>query len=164
MTPVRVVCNNTLTAALHGTGNRVYIRHTKNAEERLKEAHKVLGLANKYRVEVEAAFNQMAAKSVSKDLVDLYLSNLFDYKDENGQLVEKSKRTKESILDIFDSSVGGQDMSTCRGTMFGLYNATVFYEDNVANFKDNSSRLYTTWFGNSKSFRMNAFDKALQLI
>src|SRR5579872_6566846 len=41
-TPVRIVCQNTLNAALGNSSNSIKIRHTASAEDRLKEAHKVM--------------------------------------------------------------------------------------------------------------------------
>ena len=46
-TPIRVVCNNTLTAALRMAENRIKIRHTAKANERLEKAHKLLGIHTK---------------------------------------------------------------------------------------------------------------------
>ena len=48
LTPVRVVCNNTLSAALEGAEQEVRIRHTPSAVDRLEEAHKILGLTNAF--------------------------------------------------------------------------------------------------------------------
>ena len=46
-TPIRVVCNNTLTWALRkGHANQYSFRHTKNASERVEAARKVLRLVN----------------------------------------------------------------------------------------------------------------------
>ncbi len=45
-TPVRIVCNNTLNAALRNHSNSIKIRHTANAKDRLEQAHKVMGISN----------------------------------------------------------------------------------------------------------------------
>src|SRR3954453_1837896 len=45
-TPIRIVCNNTLNAALRNHTNAFKIRHTANAKERLEEAHKLMGITN----------------------------------------------------------------------------------------------------------------------
>lgn len=42
-TPIRIVCQNTLNAALRNMSNVVRIRHTAGAKERLEQAHKVMG-------------------------------------------------------------------------------------------------------------------------
>jgi phage/plasmid-like protein (TIGR03299 family) len=164
ITPIRVVCNNTLTAAIRGAKNKITVRHTKNVVQNLQEAHKLLGLANRYRVELEGAFQQFAKKNVTEAIAKEYLSKVFDSYDNEGQLVERSKRTKSKIMDIFESNVGGQDMATCKGTMFGLYNALTFYHDNVSAYKDENSRAYSTWFGNSASTREWGFKKALEMV
>ena len=44
-TPVRIVCNNTLNAALRNHSNAVYIKHTANAEEKLKEAARIISIS-----------------------------------------------------------------------------------------------------------------------
>ena len=164
LTPVRVVCNNTLTAAIQGARNKVSIRHTKNVKDNLREAHKVLGLANKYRVELEGAFNVLASKKVNTELVNTFLSSVYDEKDKDGNIVEAGKRVKSKIVEIFESSVGGQDLKSSRGTMFGLYNALTFYYDNVSEYRDENSRAYSTWFGNTSSYRNYAFKKAMALV
>ncbi|HEY4323776.1 MAG TPA: DUF932 domain-containing protein [Mucilaginibacter sp.] len=44
-TPVRIVCANTLNAAMRNHSNSIKIRHTASANERLKQAHQLLGIA-----------------------------------------------------------------------------------------------------------------------
>jgi len=58
-TPVRIVCNNTLNAALGNCSNVLKIRHTSNAKAQLKEAHKVMGMVNTLSPLMEQAFNPM---------------------------------------------------------------------------------------------------------
>ncbi len=57
-TPVRIVCQNTLNAALGNMSNVVRIRHTSGAKQRLENAHKVMGLANQLSTQLEGIFNQ----------------------------------------------------------------------------------------------------------
>ncbi len=56
-TPVRIVCNNTLNAALRNHSNSIKIRHTANAKERLEQAHKVMGISNQLSAQLEQVFN-----------------------------------------------------------------------------------------------------------
>ena len=60
MTNIRVVCNNTLQAALKGLENKVSIDHVSGAKNKLKEAHRVMGIASKYSGDDKDIFNQMA--------------------------------------------------------------------------------------------------------
>jgi phage/plasmid-like protein (TIGR03299 family) len=59
-TPVRIWCSNTLNAALNNCSNCIKIRHTASAAEKLKGAHKMLGLTDQLSVELEAIFNRWA--------------------------------------------------------------------------------------------------------
>ena len=43
-TPVRVVCRNTLNAAMRNHSNAIKIRHTASANDRLKQAHTLMGI------------------------------------------------------------------------------------------------------------------------
>lgn len=163
LTPTRVVCNNTLTAALRGAKNKVTIRHTKNAEDRLKEAHKLLGLSNIYRTELQGALNAMASKKLTTELANGLLGSIFDtYVD--GKLVTMNKRIKETVMDIYESSVGGQDMKVCRGTVYGMYNAVTFFNDNVSKYKTEDSRMFSAHFGGAATIRQNAFKNCLALV
>ena len=65
LTPIRVVCNNTLTAALSGSDQEVQIKHTAAATEKLQEAHKVLELTNQLYRELDYIFNRMSLRKVT---------------------------------------------------------------------------------------------------
>jgi phage/plasmid-like protein (TIGR03299 family) len=65
-TPVRIVCNNTLNAALRNHSNAFKIRHTANAKERLEEAHKLMGITNQLSNELERIFNQWAKVRITR--------------------------------------------------------------------------------------------------
>ena len=56
-TPVRIVCQNTLNAALRNHSNSIKIRHTANAKDRLEQAHKVMGISNQLAGQLEHIFN-----------------------------------------------------------------------------------------------------------
>ncbi len=46
-TLVRIVCANTLNAALQNQTNCIKIRHTASARQRLEQAHHLMGITNK---------------------------------------------------------------------------------------------------------------------
>ncbi len=64
-TPIRVVCNNTLHAALNNLTNCVKIRHTQSAQERLKQAHQVMGISNVLSNQLDGIFNRWANVRIS---------------------------------------------------------------------------------------------------
>lgn len=52
-TLVRIVCANTLNAALQNQTNSIKIRHTASARQRLEQAHHLMGINNKFSAELE---------------------------------------------------------------------------------------------------------------
>src|SRR5690606_19569636 len=64
-TPIRIVCNNTLNAALNNMSNIIKIRHTAGAQDKLKEAHKVMGISNRLSEELQEIFNRWAKVRIS---------------------------------------------------------------------------------------------------
>jgi len=69
-TDIRVVCANTHNAAMSGkNSSRVYLRHTSNMQDRIKQAQDVMNMEVAYNKEVEEAFNYMASLTVSDEKV-----------------------------------------------------------------------------------------------
>lgn len=64
-TPIRICCQNTLNAALRKHSNSIKIRHTASAHDRLKEAHKLLGITNQLAKEMEQVFNSWAKVKIT---------------------------------------------------------------------------------------------------
>jgi len=148
-TPVRIVCNNTLNAALANCSNILKIRHTSNAEQQLKEAHKIMGMVNTLSPMMEQAFNQWAKINVSdKEIQRLIqialapnketLNNIRDGKDE-----ENSTMYKNQCYGAFGYAMmaDSQQMETTKGTLFGAYNAITGYFQNVRNYKDDNEKI-----------------------
>lgn len=98
-TNIRVVCNNTLTAALRSAQGAIRIRHTSNAGMRLAEAAKVLRLISDNTAANEDNYNQMRANELSASQMFDYFGNVFLSADEIKSLRE-GKRAKEVISSI----------------------------------------------------------------
>lgn len=145
MTPIRVVCNNTLTAALSGTESEVRIKHTQSAQDKLQEAHQILGLTNQLYAQLGFIFNRMALRKVnSQQLVD-YVKTLIP---DNPQ-AENNTRTenmRNHIISLHDSV---QDASMHRGNLFGAFNAVTEFVDHFGSSKDANKQLRSIWFGGS---------------
>ena len=65
ITPVRVVCQNTLNMALSGTKQTFKVRHTQKADGRVAEAQRVLGLTNTHMDAFEALAQDLFATSIT---------------------------------------------------------------------------------------------------
>jgi phage/plasmid-like protein (TIGR03299 family) len=154
-TPVRIVCQNTLNAALGNMSNVVRIRHTSGVKQRLENAHKVMGLANQLSTQLEGIFNQWAKVHICdeevKKLIRLALCPNKETLDalKKGADDELSTLFKNTVEDAFAYAMMAdtQQMNTTRGTVFGAYNAVTGYYQNVRSYKDDESKLQSIVMG-----------------
>jgi phage/plasmid-like protein (TIGR03299 family) len=165
-TPTRIVCNNTLNAAMRNHSNGIKIRHTASANDRLKQAHTLMGISNVMAQELGELFNHWSKVRITdkqvKKLIQLamapnkeVISNL-----ELG-LVDKLSTTYTNIVDnAFAYAMGDptQQMETTAGTLFGAYNAITGYYQNVRNFKDGDAKFKSIMDGTAKQRAQVAFD------
>lgn len=166
-TPVRIVCQNTLNASLKNMSNVVRIRHTAGAKQRLDDAHKVMGLANKLSQELESTFNHWANIKVGDDemkkLIQLALCPNKEtlHHLQKGNSEELSTVFKNTVNDAFAYAMisESQQMNTSKGTLFGAYNAVTGYFQNVRNYKDSEAKLQSIVLGGTAQLKsQKAFD------
>ena len=81
MTPVRVVCQNTLNLALN-TAKRVWTtKHTENVMGRIHEAKETLLLAERYMEELGRSIDALSKISLSDRKVTEFMEELFPVND-----------------------------------------------------------------------------------
>ena len=167
-TPVRIVCNNTLNAALRNHSNAFKIRHTANAKERLEEAHKLMGITNRLSNELEGIFNQWAKIRITdpevKKLIQMALVP-------NKEVLQNIQAGKEDELSTcfknmtdaaFEYSMtnDSQQLETTKGSLFGAYNAVTGYFQNVRTYKNDEAKLKSLLLGGTGQLKTQ---KAFQL-
>jgi phage/plasmid-like protein (TIGR03299 family) len=164
-TPIRVVCQNTLNAALKTNTNCIKIRHTASASDKLKQAHKMLGLSNKLAVEMEAIYNRWSRVRISdpelKRLIQLAMvpnREVFE-KLRFGQDEELSAHFNNMIENVvqYAHESPTQQMDTTRGTVFGAFNSVTGYFQNVRNYKDDEAKFKSIMGGTALSRAQSAF-------
>jgi phage/plasmid-like protein (TIGR03299 family) len=154
-TPVRIVCANTLNAAMHNHTNSVKIRHTANAKERLEQAHKVMGISNNLSRELETIFNRWTKVSITDAEVKKLIQLALTPNKETLQSVQTGKADEFSTCFVnmceaaFEYAMSNptQQQETTKGTLFGAYNAVTGYYQNVRNYKDSEAKLKSLLYG-----------------
>jgi phage/plasmid-like protein (TIGR03299 family) len=162
ITNVRVVCQNTLNIALRQKTNVVRIRHTKNHEQYIKQAHELLGISSVYKQEMEDIFTAMSKKKVTPIGVKMIIDSLYP-KNEGTEFETNADRIKEQILETIEMGVG-QDLVTAKGTLFGVYNGVTNYLSHVKDYGSNDIRMKSLLFGGSSNIGQKAFDLCLDVI
>jgi phage/plasmid-like protein (TIGR03299 family) len=172
-TPVRAVCANTVAAALRNCSSRIAIRHTKSAKYNLEQAHKIMGITNQLAGELGHIFNDMASHKLNDKEVARYIDNLFLTREEMARLAKGDFRTDvissrkaneiNAIQKYYFTGVG-QDMETCKGTLFGAYNAVTGYFQNTKSYKDKEHKMKSLVLGTDSEMSVKALTLASTLI
>jgi len=165
-TPIRVVCRNTLNAALHNHTNCIKIRHTASATDKLNEAHKMLGISNQLSVELEAIYNRWSRVRITdpelKRLIQLAMSpNKETYeKLKTGRDEELSGHFNNMVSSVMEYALVSptQQEATTKGTLFGAFNAVTGYFQNVRHFRDEESKFKSIMYGNGLQKGQTAFN------
>jgi phage/plasmid-like protein (TIGR03299 family) len=165
-TPIRIVCNNTLNAALRNQTGAIKIRHTASANDRLKQAHTLMGISNAMATELEELFNhwtkvRITDKQVKKLIQIAMAPNREVITNLELGLLDKLSSTYTNIVDnAFAYAMGNetQQMETTAGTLFGAYNAITGYYQNVRNFKDGDAKFKSIIEGTAKQRAQVAFN------
>lgn len=160
-TPVRIVCANTLAAALRNKSHTVRIRHTNGASERLKQAHKVMGISNELAGAMQDIFNQWSKTPITdaqvKRLVQIAMAPGKETLDrlQMGDFEGLSTNYKNTVDKVFEYAMSSptQLSDTTRGTVFGSYNAITGYFQNVHNFKNEEAKVDSILYGGNAQLR-----------
>tara|TARA_R110000796_G_scaffold17833_1_gene54489 strand:- start:5069 stop:6076 length:1008 start_codon:yes stop_codon:yes gene_type:complete len=127
ITPVRVVCANTLNVALSsvkgkkGIKQSFKIRHTATASGKVQQAREALGLANAYMDEFDIMAKDMIESEISKAKFDEIVA--LAYPAPTGEDKKGSYKKYETKIDLLQSIYVGQYNNTIAGTKWGAYNA-----------------------------------------
>jgi phage/plasmid-like protein (TIGR03299 family) len=157
LTPIRVVCNNTLNAALKGSGE-VNIRHTANAAEDAAQALFLLGLSNSLYDQLAVIFNRMAKTKISDGQLSEYLHALVPNIEgsDNGE----GRAIRKACSALYESGHGAE---LARGTLWGAFNCVTEYTDHRME-DDPSVRLESIWSGGGEQLTQRAFHLAERMM
>lgn len=159
MTPIRVVCNNTLNLALDGASRMWSTRHMGDMASKLHEAQHTLMMANDYLDALADDADRLANEKLTNEEIALILDEMFPV-DEN-----MSDRKKNNIKDVKDGIMictYAPDLQKFLNTKWGFLNAVSDYISHAT-----PARLTETYAENNWGRIMNGhaiLDKAMALV
>lgn len=162
-TQVRVVCHNTLTAAIGNKSSQMFsMRHTRKFGEADKaDAQRVMGMASQQVVETNNLAQQLAKVTLDHDgwmefMGKLLGENLLDAK------TADLGRTAAAIQDATFTSPGS-GLSSAKGTLWGAVNGVTYFADFQARSRSESNRIFSSWFGQNDSLKSKAVEVAREM-
>jgi phage/plasmid-like protein (TIGR03299 family) len=165
----RVVCENTLLAALRerGVTPHVAIKHTRNATARVEEARRVLGISVQYFEVFGRRCQAMASKQLSQRMLAEYLRAVVPLA-AAGEVAAAGRiqRVHDALTFLFEKGRGNH-LPGVRGSLWAAYNAVTEYADHVRGVTKQGPRptwLESSAFGDGANLKRRAFAAATILL
>lgn len=122
ITPVRVVCQNTLNMALSGSKQSFKIRHTATVAGRIEEARRVLGLTFNHMDEFEKMARELFETSVTNAEFSKIIETLYPKPDSSASKTTITRYDNKVGL-ITDLYFQSPTQANIKGTAWGVLNA-----------------------------------------
>jgi phage/plasmid-like protein (TIGR03299 family) len=121
-TPVRVVCQNTLSLALGGMKSSFKIRHSATVTDRAADARKALGLSFNYLDKFQEDMQALIEREITPVEIDKVIKALYPEPDKDAAKVAVTKHDNkiDTIYQIYTQSPTCENV---KGTAWGLLNA-----------------------------------------
>jgi phage/plasmid-like protein (TIGR03299 family) len=166
ITPVRVVCNNTLSAALRestNVRNQFSIRHTKSIKEKLKQAETALEVVQSAYEKLEKVWRKMSEISLPPTAKFAFVKEVFPSK-EDSKNDKRLQTLRAEILSLM-SNGAGMSLNTAHDTLWGAYNAVTEHVTHSISERKNSSletHVNNLWSGRLSDINDRAFAAAVK--
>ena len=165
-TPIRVVCENTLNAAIRNTDNYVSFRHTKSVYDSINTAKEILGICNVISGELQEAYVEMTKKTIDdkqfKTIIGNFILssgeidklkeggyNLDSVYNRNWNAIEYANISTQKLKALSNIEMyyhEGPGQKQFEGTGWGVYNALTGFYSNMEN-NDGTKRMDTLLYG-----------------
>ena len=123
VTPVRVVCQNTLNLALNGASRIWSTRHMGNIQDKLHEASRTLELTHLYVSRLTEYAERLANTTLTN--AHTFVENLFPMPNTfSDRLIRNINERRSELLFRYENA---PDLNQIRGTAWGMLNAVTDY-------------------------------------
>lgn len=154
-TPIRVVCNNTLSMALSGANiNAVKLNHRQAFDpEQVKE---LMGIAKFKLTKYREAAEFLGSKRTTEDTMKEYFGELLGRSKKEGKELSRNGMT---AMQVVDTQPGAE---YAKGTFWQAFNAVTFMTDHVMG-RGEDTRLTSAWYGANAKLKQDALQLALDM-
>lgn len=135
VTPVRVVCANTQSAALRNHVSSISIRHTSGATAAVQAARDVLGLTFAYGEAFQAEAERLIDTTLTDAAFDGLVSQVFGPADRDAPVRARNAEAQRRRT-LFVLFADAETQAGIRGTAWAGYQAVTEYVDHYAPVRD----------------------------
>jgi len=154
MTPIRVVCWNTLTLSLSKHADKmITLNHRKKFDP--EEAKKLLGIAHVKFADYREIAKFLGSKKYTQDTLVSYFNEVFPLTSNRGGKKEMSRHAQAAIETV-EKQPGA---NFAKGSWWQAFNAVTYMADHELGQNDDS-RLVSSWYGTNRGRKLEALTKA----
>ena len=161
-TPIRVVCNNTLTMSLNSESkNQVKLNHrTAFDADNVKQT---LGIAHDKFSKYKEVAEFLSSKRFTKESLVNYYNEVFPhtYAGSKGKTVESFDDLTKNAKAAFDVLHTQPGATKGEGSFWQAFNSVTYMTDHLMG-RSAESRLNSAWFGQNQTRKVKALQKAVE--
>ena len=156
-TPIRVVCNNTLTLSLNNDVERMAkISHRKVFDP--SSVKDMLGIATNKLAKYKEMAQFLGSRKAKEENIVEYFCRIFPVTGSNEKKKELSKNA-ELAYNILHTQPGSE---YAEGTWWQPFNAVTYLTDHLAG-RTADSRLTSAWYGSNRNVKTKALELAIEM-
>lgn len=162
-TPVRVVCQNTLTFAERDQRAFASVRHSVGMSEKLRlvEADAIRKEVNAFAERTRKVFTRMTERALTADERADILDRLCG---KWPKRLDPDRPTRREEVEVRLDVQPSEDPLAGKETAWALYNAITWVEDQRAKRGDEEAAVSRIWFGGGADNKAKAFDVLARLV
>jgi len=167
VTSTRVVCQNTLFAAIADKNFSLKLRHTKTVNDRLKSAEKLLSGVSQTAHQLEEKLRKLAARRLTRETMTSIMDRLFPKPADEKQPSTRRENIVSDVMSVYESN-DKNAFPVQRGTAYNLLNAITDYTDHLRSSRSNGNgadwhRAESAMFGSGANLKQQAVDVIYEL-
>ncbi len=151
-TPIRVVCNNTLTLSLNQNVDQ-YVRMGHQRPFNAEDAMATLGMAQQKLGQYKEAAEHLCQKSYTTDDMLNYFNQVFPSASDRDS--NKSREAQEVMHTQAGAALG-------EGTFWQLFNTVTYMTDHTLG-RNSDTRLQSAWYGQNQNVKKKALELAVNM-
>jgi len=156
MTPIRVVCNNTLTLSLSAkSDSMITVNHRKEFD--VEEVKEQMGIAREKMEQYKSMAEFLGSKKYSPDNVVNYFNEVFGSPAKSDDKIFTSRNAKIAHENLQEQP--GAEFA--EGSWWQAFNSVTHMTDHLQG-RSTDGRLTSAWYGRNRKVKLKALDKALE--
>lgn len=159
-TPIRVVCNNTLTLSLQQQAKRA-VKQSHRTVFNADSVKEQLGIATDKLAKYKEMAQFLGAKRYTEEKLKEYFNDVFPvlaYNKEKGPQRKDLSKSASRALEVMDTQPGAE---FARGSWWQAFNAVTYLTDHEIG-KSVDTRLQSSWFGANQRLKVKALESAIE--